>query len=152
MSAQDEPTTDLTTEPTANQATAEPTLGELVQRASADLSQLMHGEIALAKAEIKADVVNAGKGAGMFGGAGLTGLLALVFVSAGAAFGIGTAWGVWAGFLVVGGAYLLLAAVLALTGKRSLSRVGPPEKTVETVRDDLTWARHPTQQVKAPVS
>jgi hypothetical protein len=132
----------------------EPTLGELVQRASADMSDLVRKEIELAKLEIKNDVVAAGKGVGAFGGAGVTGLLALVLLSAAAAFGIGEALGTWAGFLVVGGAYLLLAALLALLGKKSVSRVGPPVKTVETVKDDLAWARHPTRTTEdtQPVS
>jgi hypothetical protein len=125
--------------------TAEPTLGQLVQRASADLSDLMRKEVQLAKTEISRDVAAAAKGAGMLGGAGVSGLLALVFLSAGAAFGIGEALGTWAGFLVVGGVYVLAAAVLALTGKRSMAEVGPPEHTVETVKDDLAWARHPTR-------
>lgn len=126
------------------QSVTELSLGELVQHATADLSTLVRKEIELAKLEIKQDVVAAGKGAGMFGGAGLSGLLALVFLSAGAAFGIGQAWGTWAGFLVVGGGYLVLTAALALIGKKAISAVGPPEKTIETVKDDLSWAKHPT--------
>ena len=130
----------------------EPTLAELVQRASTDLSQLVRSEITLAKAEIRRDVVAAGKGAGMFGGAGAAGLLALGLLSAAAAFGIGVAWGDWAGFLIVGAVYAVAAAVLALVGKRSIKHVGPPEKTIETVKDDLAWARHPTRSVKETVS
>jgi hypothetical protein len=135
-----EPTTELTTEPAS-----EPTLGELVQRASKDMSELMRKEVQLAKLEIRTDAVAAAKGVGALGGAGVTGLLCLVFLSAGAAFGIGEALGTWAGFVIVGGVYLLLAAVLALLGRNSVRRVGPPTKTVETVKDDLTWARHPTR-------
>ena len=123
----------------------EPTLGELVARASADLSSLLQQEVALAKREIADEVKAVGKGAGLFGGAGGAGLLAVVFLSAGAAFGIGEALGTWAGFLVVGALYLLAAAVLALGGKKAVSQVGPPEKTIETVKDDVAWAKHPTQ-------
>jgi hypothetical protein len=131
---------------------AEPTLGELVQRASKDMSDLVRKEIELAKLEIKQEVAGVGKGAGLFGGAGVTGLLAVVFLSAGAAFGIGEALGAWAGFLIVGGVYLVLAALLALKGKKSIGEVGPPEKTIETVKDDFAWAKHPTRSLKEPVS
>ena len=136
----------------------EPSLGTLVQRATTDLSTLVHKEIELAKLEITRDVVAAGKGAGMFGGAGVAGLLAIVFLSAGAAFGIGEALDPWVGFLIVGGVYLLAAAVLALSGKRAVGKVGPPAKTIETVKDDLAWAKHPTvspttgPRVEEPVS
>ena len=104
----------------------------------------MRKEVELAKLEIKQEVVAAGKGAGLLGGAGGAGLLALVFLSAGAAFGIGESLGTWAGFLLVGAFYLLIAAVLGLKGKKNLSKVGPPTKTVETVKDDVAWAKHPT--------
>ena len=134
---------------------SEQSLGELVSRATGDLSSLMRKEVELAKLEIKQDVVAAGKGAGLLGGAGGAGLLALVFLSIAAAFGIGEALGTWAGFLIVGAVYLLAAAVLGLKGKKSLSKVGPPTKTIATVKDDVAWAKHPTvaptRQASEPV-
>ena len=123
----------------------ERSLGELVQLATQDLSLLVSQEIALAKAEIKREVSAAGKGAGLFGGAGFTGLLALVFLSIALAFAIGRPTTLGVGFLVVGLLYLLAAVVLAVTGKKKLSQVGPPEKTIETLKDDAAWVRHPTR-------
>ena len=123
----------------------ERSLGELVQLATQDLSLLVSQEIALAKAEIKREVSAAGKGAGLFGGAGFTGLLALVFLSIALAFAIGRPTTLGVGFLVVGLLYLLAAVVLALTGKKKLSQVGPPEKTIETLKDDAAWVKHPTR-------
>lgn len=120
-------------------------LGELVATATRDLSALMRQEVALAKAEIRRDVVAAGQGAGMFGGAGLAGLFGLLFLSIAAAYGIayvGMSLG-WA-FFTVGALYLLAAGALAISGKKKLSRLGPPEKTIETLKDDAAWARHPT--------
>ena len=123
----------------------ERSLGELVQRATQDLSLLVSQEIALAKAEIKREVSAAGKGAGLFGGAGFTGLLALLFLSIALAFAIGRPTTLGVGFLVVGLVYLVAAVVLALTGKKQLSQVGPPEKTIETLKDDAAWVKHPTR-------
>ena len=124
----------------------EKSLGELVATATKDLSVLVQQEVALAKTEIKKEVAAAGKGAGMFGGAGLTGLFALIFLSISAAyaiswFGIGLGWG----FFIVGMLYLIVAAVLALLGKKQISKVGPPTKTIATVKDDVAWAKHPTR-------
>ena len=123
----------------------ERSLGELVQLATRDLSLLVSQEIALAKAEIKREVSAAGKGAGLFGGAGFTGLLAVLFLSIALAFAIGKPTTLGVGFLVVGLLYLVLAAVLALTGKKQLAQVGPPERTIETLKDDAEWAKHPTR-------
>ena len=123
----------------------ERSLGELVALATQDLSLLVSQEIALAKAEIKREVSAAGKGAGLFGGAGFTGLLALVFLSIALAFAIGKPTTLGIGFLVVGLLYLLAAVVLALSGKKKLSQVGPPAKTIETLKDDAAWVKHPTR-------
>ncbi len=121
-------------------------LGELVAHATADLSSLLRQEVALAKVEIKQEVVSAGKGAGMLGGAGFAGLFALVFLSISAAYGI--SWlGVPLGcaFFAVGALYLVAAAVLGLLGKKNLGKVGAPERTIATVKDDVEWAKHPTR-------
>ncbi|MCA1712874.1 MAG: phage holin family protein [Actinobacteria bacterium] len=124
--------------------TSDASLGELVATATRDLSQLMRQEVELAKAEIKRDVAAAGKGAGMFGGAGFSGLFALVFLSIAAAYALGRVVPLGAGFLIVGLVYLLVAAVLGLKGKKSLSGIKAPEKTLETLKDDAAWAKHPT--------
>jgi Flp pilus assembly protein TadB len=125
---------------------SETSLGELVARATKDLSVLVQQEVALAKTELKKEAVAAGKGAGMFGGAAVTGLFALIFLSVAAAFaiawlGLPLGWG----FFLVGLLYLIVAAVLALLGKKQISKVGPPEKTIATVKDDVQWAKHPTR-------
>jgi hypothetical protein len=126
-------------------AKGDPSLGELVATATRDLSSLMRQEVELAKVEIKRDVAAAGKGAGMFGGAGVAGLIGLLFLSVSAAFGIAH-FDVPLGcaFFAVGAVYVLIAGVLALRGKKSLSKLGPPTKTIETLKDDAAWAKHPT--------
>ena len=125
--------------------TTDASLGELVASATKDLSSLLRQEVELAKVEIKRDIAAAGKGAGMFGGAGFAGFLAIIFLSISAAYGI-SSFGVplGCGFFAVGVIYLLAAAVLALTGKKSLKKIGAPEKTIETLKDDAAWAKHPT--------
>jgi hypothetical protein len=128
-------------------APQEPSLGELVSTATRDLSTLMRTEVQLAKVEIKREVTAAGKGAGLFGGAGFAGVLALIFLSIAAAYGISGLLDIsvgW-GFFIVGLLYLAAAGALALVGKKKISQVGPPEKTIETVKDDIAWAKNPTR-------
>ena len=128
-------------------ATADKSLGELVASATSDLSLLMRQEVELAKLEIKRDVVAAGKGAGAFGAAGVAGLFGLLFLSVALAYALGEVVPLGAGFAIVGALYVLVAAAAALFGKKSVKQVGPPEKTIETVKDDIAWAKHPTQPV-----
>jgi len=126
--------------------TREETLGDLVATATRDLSLLIHKEIELAKTEIAGEVKRAGIGAGFLGGAGFTGFFTLTFLSVALALGISAAAdiGEWAGFLIVGAAYGMLAGLLALLGLSKVTKVKPPQRTIRTVKDDITWAKHPT--------
>lgn len=125
---------------------AEQSLGELVATATRDLSLLVHKEVELAKTEITAELKKAGVGAGLLGGAGFVGFFALLLLSVGAALGLaaGTDIPTWAGFLCVGGAFGAGAGLFAALGVGSLVGVGPPQRTIRTVKDDLAWAKHPT--------
>lgn len=124
--------------------TADASLGELVATATRDLSSLMRQELELAKLEIKRDVVAAGKGAGGLGAAGFTGLLGLIFLSIAAAYALGRVVPLGTGFLIVGVVYLLVAAIAGLVGLKSFKKMSPPTKTIETLKDDAAWAKHPT--------
>jgi hypothetical protein len=121
-------------------------LGDLVATATRDLSLLVHKEMELAKTELSAELKRAGIGAGLLGGAGFVGYFALLFLSVAAALGIATArdWDVWLGFLIVGGAYAAAAGLFAILGLGKVVKVGPPRRTIRTVKDDLAWAKHPT--------
>jgi len=48
------------------------------------------------------------------------------------------------GFLIVGVLYLLIAGGLAFGGVKSMKKVGPPQRTIQTVRDDIAWVKNPT--------
>jgi len=56
-------------------------VGDLMGDVTRDLSTLMRKEVELAKAELREEATQAGKAGGMFGGAGLAGFLAVLFVS-----------------------------------------------------------------------
>jgi hypothetical protein len=125
---------------------SEQSLGELVSAATRDLSLLVHKEVELAKTELSAELKRAGIGAGLLGGAGFFGYFALLLLSFSAAFGIseGFDWDLWIGFLIVGGVYLGGAGMFGLLGLGKVQKVGPPQRTIRTIQDDIAWAKHPT--------
>jgi hypothetical protein len=116
--------------------TDERSVGQLVASATEDLSALIRSEVALAKAELKVSVGAAAKGAGLFAGAAFVAMLAIVLLSITLALGI-AALGLpgWVAFLIVTVFYLLVAGVLALIGKKALSKVGPPKRTLASMSD-----------------
>ncbi|WP_030572463.1 phage holin family protein [Streptomyces aureocirculatus] len=122
----------------APQSGSEP-VGELVQRASQQLTELVRGELRLAQAEMKEKGRHYGKGGGLFGGAGLVGFLTLQALVAAAIAGLAVPLPVWAAALIVGGVLGVVAAVLARTGKKEISEAAPPapEQTIQNVKADV---------------
>lgn len=116
----------------------ERTLGQLVADASQDLSTILRSEVALAKAELQADVKAAAVGGAMFAVAAVVAFLALILLLIAAAYGL-VALGLapWLAFLVVAVVLLVVTGVLALVGKSKISRAGPPERTLRTTKHTM---------------
>jgi hypothetical protein len=118
-------------------------MGELFKQLSNDLSTLVRQELKLAQAEMTEKGKNAGVGVGLFGGAGVVGLLALGALTAFLIAVLATGMDVWLASLIVTVAYAAIAGVLALIGKSRVTEAVPPvpEQTVETVKEDVQWAK-----------
>lgn len=116
----------------------EPTIGQLVASASRDVSALVRQEIALAKTEIGVAAKAGGKGAGMFAGAAFFGLFGLGFLLTALAWGL-VAFGLstWLAFLIVAVLLFVVAAILALVGKKALGQVGPPKQAIESTQQSI---------------
>jgi uncharacterized membrane protein YqjE len=118
--------------------------GELVKELSSQVSTLVHQEVELAKAEMAEKGRKAGIGAGMFGGAGIAALLMLGSLTAFLIIVLALAIPAWAAALLATGLWAGVAGVLALQGREKLQAVGGPvpEKTVETVKEDVQWLKN----------
>ncbi|MGY1584653.1 phage holin family protein [Streptomyces sp. MN13] len=121
-------------------------VGELLSEVAADLQTLFRQELDLAKAEIRQEATKAGKAAGMYGGAGFAGSMVALFLSLAAVFGLANViHPAWAA-LVVTAIWAAIAAVLYALGRSRMHTVSPaPQHTVETLKEDAQWARHPTR-------
>jgi uncharacterized membrane protein YqjE len=128
----------------------EQSMGELFKELSNDLSTLVRQELRLAQAEMTEKGKKAGLGAGMFGGAGLLGLFALAALTTAVIAALAKGMDVWLAALIVTVVYLAGAGILALNGRRKVSQATPPtpEQTVETVKEDVEWAKTRAQSAK----
>ncbi|MFF8034092.1 MULTISPECIES: phage holin family protein [unclassified Streptomyces] len=124
----------------------EKSLGELLSTVTSDLQTLFRKEVELAKAEIREEAGRAGKAAGMYGGAGFAGYLVLLFLSLALLFGLANVMDeAWAALIVMA-IWAVVAAVLYQKGRARMRTVSPkPEQTVETMKENAEWARHPTK-------
>jgi hypothetical protein len=126
-------------------------LGELVKQLATETSTLVKQEIDLAKAEMTEKGKKAGKGAGIFGAAGIIGFLALSALTACFIALLATALDhVWLAALIVALVYGAIAGVLALTGKKEVQEATPPapEQTIETLKEDVEWAKTQTPSAR----
>jgi len=123
----------------------EQSIGELVAALSRDLSTLVRQEVELAQAEMSEKGKKAGLGAGMFGGAGVAGLLSLISLSAMAIIVLNAWLRDWLAALIVTLVWAAIAGLLALRGRQELRELGSPvpEQTKETIKEDIEWAKNP---------
>ena len=124
--------------------------GDLIRQLSQDTSTLVRKEVELAKAELAEKGRKAGLGAGMFGGAGLFGVFAFAALTTALIAGLSQAMDTWLAALIVAVIYAAIAGVMALAGKQKVEEAGPPqpEQTVETIKEDVQWAKNQAASVK----
>jgi uncharacterized membrane protein YqjE len=116
-------------------------LGELLGEMTAALGSLVRAELELAKTEAKEEVARAGKAAGMFGGAGAAGYLALIFLSAGLAWLLDQAMNTALSFALVGLLWLVIAVVLLTSARKKVKGLEVLPVTKDTLREDVQWAK-----------
>ena len=138
----------------------EKSLPELVKQLTDQTTTLIQQEIQLAKVETreaidiaKAEMTDkakeAGKGAGMLGGAAVLGLLAGIAFTAFLILVLGTFMPEWLAALIVTVLYAAIAAALAMRGKKQLQSIEPaPRETIETVKEDIEWAKTQSRSAK----
>ena len=121
---------------------------ELVRQLTEQTSRLARQEVELAKAELALKGKRAGLGVGMFGGAGVFGFYAFGAVVAAAITGLATGMATWLAALIVAAVLGLIAGIVALVGARQMKQAVPPipEQTVETLREDLDYAKTKAQE------
>jgi len=128
----------------------ERSLPELLQRLSAETTQLVHQEIDLAKVELTQKGRQAGAGAGLFGAAAAVGLAALGALTACIILALNAALPAWLAALIVAAVFGVIAAVLAVQGRGRVKQATPlaPKQTIETVKEDVEWAKTQTRSAK----
>lgn len=112
-------------------------VGQLLSDVSRDFSTLMRQEVALAKAEAKAEASKAVKGAGMLGAAGYAGHFVILFLSLAAWWALqGATHHTGLSALIVAIVWAAIAGALFVVGRGRLKAVNPkPERTVNTVKE-----------------
>lgn len=129
-------------EPTTGSRTSDASPGQLASEVAKDVSTLVRQEVALAKAELQQEAKTAGVAAGALGGAGFAGYFVLVFLSLAAMYALDSVMPTGWAALIVAAVWGIVAAALAVVGRKKLKDFNPkPERTIETVKEDVQWAK-----------
>ena len=113
----------------------DPSIGELVRDATAQMSTLVRAEVELAKSEITRDVKKGLTGSVFFILALVVLLYSTFFMFFFLAELLDTWMWRWAAFLVVFVLMLVVTAIFALLGYRKVRRIKGPQDTIASVRE-----------------
>lgn len=124
--------------PPDHSSTGEP-VGDLVSRASQQISELVREEIQLARVEMTEKGKRFGVGGGLFGGAGLVGILAAQALVGAIIAALALLLPLWASALIIAALLAAIAAGMAAAGKKQIAKAGTPapEQAIDSIKADL---------------
>jgi putative superfamily III holin-X len=131
-------TDDIGTMPPRTERSVASLFGDLAR----ETSRLFRQEVALAKAELVANLGKLGTGAGELVVGGFIAYAGLLVLLAAAVLGLSEVLAPWLSALIVGAVVLLIGLGVALKGKRDVGAKSlVPDRTLRTLREDAEWAR-----------
>jgi uncharacterized membrane protein YqjE len=132
---------------TSRPAGSDQSLGDLVAVAAKDISQLIRGEISLAKIELRGDFKRVAVAVVLVAMSAFVGCLMLVLLCFAFAYGLMTLgiWS-WASFLIVAGVCLLLIGLAALVAILRVRGVTGLRSTRASVQETITVLRGSDKQ------
>ena len=116
-------------------------MGALVTSVIDGVKQLVRHEVELAKIEAGEAISVKARGAGLLAGAGVAALFALGFIAAASAVGLAIVLPLWASLLIVAGVFVVIGAALFIAGRRELKTPTDMNRTQESVKEDVRWAK-----------
>jgi Flp pilus assembly protein TadB len=129
----------------ANHTIGERSASEMVQDVVRDMGDVVRGEVRLAKAEISEKAAKAGKAGGYFGVAALCGVMGFACLVLAGVAGLALVMPIWLAALLMSVFLVCIAAAGYAGGKAKMKDINPvPERTVQTIKDDIQWAKHRT--------
>ncbi|MEX2557410.1 MAG: YhjD/YihY/BrkB family envelope integrity protein [Actinomycetota bacterium] len=115
---------------------------QLVRSIANDTATLVKKEVELARQEFVEAIIARLKAAAAMLAAGVAGLVAVIFLGSAAAYALESVVSPSQARLIVGGGFLVIAALAAAIGLPRAKRPPlKPEMTVETVKEDIEWAK-----------
>jgi hypothetical protein len=124
----------------------ERSVSDVFQDILRNLQEMVRSEIRLAKVEIRGEVRQAVSSGAWIAAGGIAAISAWIFLLWTLAYALATHMSMWAATLIVALMMAAAAAGLIMSGIRRAKRIRPiPERTVESVKENLEWMKQPTK-------
>ena len=124
----------------------ERSVSDVFQDIFRNLQEMVRSEIRLAKVEIRGEVTQAVSSGVWLAAGGVAATSAWIFLLWTLAYALATRMSMWAATLLVAVVMAAAAAALIMSGIRRAKRIRPiPERTVESVKENLEWMKQPTK-------
>jgi uncharacterized membrane protein YqjE len=116
-------------------------LTDVLQNIIRNVQEIVRAEVRLAKTEIIEEATKA-KTAGLFLGVGaVAAIFATLFLLLTIVHALTRVMPDWAAALTVGAALAIVASIVLSTGVKRFKEVRAPERTVETIKENVEWAK-----------
>ena len=121
-------------------------VADVLQDILRNVQDILRSEVRLAKAEIRQEATQAATAA-LWMTIGVVGLLsAWMFLLWTAVYALARVLPLWAATLVIAGAVACAGGTVLTAGLRRFTRMKPmPERTIESLQENLEWMKQPTK-------
>jgi len=119
---------------------------EVLQDIVGNLQEIIRSEFRLAKTELKEEASRAAKPVATFGAGLVFAFYGFGFLLLASVYGLSTVMAGWLAALIVGAILALLATALLSSSGKKLKSVNPiPNKTLQSLEENVQWAKHPVK-------
>ena len=118
-------------------------IADVLQDIVANVQTIIRSEVRLAKTEITEEASKAGRAAGMIAGGTAAALFTVWLLLLTILFALATAIPMWSASLLLVVVMAAITTILLSAGKKRWNAVHPkPEKTIESVKENVEWVKH----------
>jgi uncharacterized membrane protein YqjE len=127
-------------------AAGDRSLSDVLQDIIRNVQEIVRSEVRLAKTEIREEAVKAKSSMLLLGVGGVTALFAMLFLLVTIVYALALVMPSWAAALIVGTVLAVVASVVLMAGMKRFKQIHPtPERTVETIKENVEWAKQHTK-------
>ena len=127
-------------------AIADRSFSDVFQDIIRNAQEMVRSEVRLAKTEIREEVVKAKSSLGLLGAGAVTAIFAILFLLLMIFFALVLVMPAWAAALILGASLAVVASVMLTMGVTRFKQIhATPERTVETIKENIEWAKQQTK-------